>query len=335
MATNKHAIIRYEALDRCFSNKGRKFFIDDLIEYVSTTIANYSGISATISRRQIFKDINFMKSESGFNAPISSISEGKRVYYRYNDRSYSISMQQINPIEAKLLKNAIEVLSRFKGIPQFEFIPELSLKLKKTFQLEVLENYILFDHNEYLKNLTYLGELISAIQNKQVLLITYKAFNQKKEEIFEIHPYFLKQYNKRWFLFGQRDKYDNWSNLALDRIIAFELLNDNIYKSSSQNPEEYFEDLIGVTRPRNVLSQIIEIKIDRQLWPYIDSKPMHPSQKVLKKSENYIIIQLDIVPNYEFYSQVLGFGAAMEIIKPIDIRMTLKNKLENNLLKYT
>ncbi len=43
MATNKHAVIRYEALDRCFSNKGRKFFIDDLIRYVSEALTDYTG----------------------------------------------------------------------------------------------------------------------------------------------------------------------------------------------------------------------------------------------------------------------------------------------------
>jgi len=32
MATNRNAIIRYQALDKCFHNRGRKYFIDDLIE---------------------------------------------------------------------------------------------------------------------------------------------------------------------------------------------------------------------------------------------------------------------------------------------------------------
>ena len=31
MATNKHASIRYQALDKCFRNRGRKFFVEDLI----------------------------------------------------------------------------------------------------------------------------------------------------------------------------------------------------------------------------------------------------------------------------------------------------------------
>lgn len=32
MPANKHAIIRYQALDKCFSNRYRKYYIDDLIK---------------------------------------------------------------------------------------------------------------------------------------------------------------------------------------------------------------------------------------------------------------------------------------------------------------
>ncbi len=28
MGTNQHAVIRYQALDRCFSNWGKKYFIE-------------------------------------------------------------------------------------------------------------------------------------------------------------------------------------------------------------------------------------------------------------------------------------------------------------------
>jgi hypothetical protein len=57
MATNKHAIIRYEALDRCFSNKGRKFFINDLIAYVSEAIKDYTGSEALDNHMEFIKNI--------------------------------------------------------------------------------------------------------------------------------------------------------------------------------------------------------------------------------------------------------------------------------------
>ncbi|GAA4800226.1 WYL domain-containing protein [Olivibacter ginsenosidimutans] len=335
MATNKHAIIRYEALDRCFSNKGRKFFIDDLITYVSAAIEEYSGSKASISRRQIFKDMDFMRSEAGFRAPIESYKEGKKTYYRYSDRSYSLAMQQINPVEADLLKTTLDMLGRFKGLPQFDFVQELALKLKKSFQLEDLGDCIFFDQNEYLKNLHLLGDLLKIIQDKRVLYVRYQSFNQNREKSFLFHPYFLKQYNKRWFLFGQREDFENWSSLALDRIIDFSVEYDEVYKPANIHPDDYFEDLIGVSKPTELTAQLVRIKINKSLWPYIDSKPLHPSQKILEKKEDYTIIQLDVIPNYEFYAQILSFGQAIEVIAPESVRLAIKEKLIAMLDRYS
>lgn len=334
MATNKHALIRYEALDRCFSNKGRKYFMDDLILYVSNAIYEYTGKQTSISRRQIFKDIDFMRDSIGFNAPIIAIKEGKKAYYRYEDANFSIALQQINPIEAGLLKNALEVLKRFKGVPQFEFVQELSLKLKKTFHLEELDQIIFFDQNEYLKNIDYLGQLLKAIQDKDVIEVAYKSYNQTNTEVFIFHPYFLKQYNKRWFLVGQRSDFDTWTILALDRIVYFHKAYDFVYKPITADPEEYFEDIIGVSKPIDTSSINVAIKVSMNLWPYIETKPLHPSQKVIKREGDSTTIELDIIPNYEFYAQILSFGNGVEVMEPMEVRAVIRQKLEENIKRY-
>lgn len=334
MATNKHAIIRYETLDRCFSNRGRRFFMDDLILCVSEALRDYTGADSSISRRQIFKDIDFMRSEGGFRAPIESYKDGKKAYYRYSDPNYSLAMQQLNPVEAELLKTALDMLGRFKGLPKFDFIEELSFKLKKSLKLEDLDECIFFDHNEYLKNLDLLGPLIDHTQRRQVLTVTYQPFNQDTEEQFIIHPYFLKQYNKRWFLYGQREEYDTWTNLALDRIISIEVAKDQMFIPPIETHDNYFEDIIGVSKPEGIECTQIELHIAKRLWPYIDSKPIHPSQKVLSRTAEYVAIQLEIIPNYEFYSQILGFGYSVEIISPLSVREEIKNHLINSMNNY-
>lgn len=334
MSTNKHALIRYEALDRCFSNKGRKFFIDDLITYVSDAIKEYTGKAASISRRQIFKDIDFMRSEAGFRAPIESYKEGKKSYYRYSKANYSIAIQQINPVEADSLKTALNILGRFSGLQQFEFVQELALKLKKSFQLEEIEECIFFDQNEYLKNINLLGDLLKHIQQKQVLEVKYKPFNKEMEETFVFHPYFLKQYNKRWFLFGKRDSFENWTNLALDRICSVNTLETLDFIASKETHNAYFEDIVGVSKPANTESLIISIKVSMTLWPYIDSKPIHPSQTVVERTAEYVILTLDIIPNYEFFSHILGYGSTIEILAPASVRDSMHKKLEDTISKY-
>ncbi len=67
MATNKHAIIRYQTLDKCFRNPGRTYYIDDLIQACNDAIYEYSGIEDGVKRRQVLDDIKFMESEQGWN----------------------------------------------------------------------------------------------------------------------------------------------------------------------------------------------------------------------------------------------------------------------------
>ena len=75
MATNKHAMIRYQVLDRCFSNWARNFYIEDLIEACNKALYDYTGDEkSSIQRRQIFNDISFM--ESGVAATFADALEG-------------------------------------------------------------------------------------------------------------------------------------------------------------------------------------------------------------------------------------------------------------------
>ena len=71
MATNKHAVIRYQALDRCFSNFARRFYIEDLIEACNDAIYDFTGKEDGIERRQLFDDIKFMESEAGGKSSVS------------------------------------------------------------------------------------------------------------------------------------------------------------------------------------------------------------------------------------------------------------------------
>src|SRR5690606_3891193 len=120
-------------------------------------------------------------------------------------------------------------------------------------------------------------------------------------EEFIFHPYFLKQYNKRWFLIGQRAEFDTWTTLALDRIISFKKAYDQTFVAIKENHEEYFEDIIGVSKPMDAEVQKVRIKLSKAIWPYIESKPIHPSQKVVQREEEFLTIELEIIPNYEFY----------------------------------
>ena len=334
MATNKHAIIRYHALDRCFSNPGKRYFIGDLIDVCNDALYEYTGASDGVKRRQIFEDIKFMESNQGWSVPLERLKDGKQVYYRYSERTYSIKNQAVNESEAKQLKETLSILTRFKGMPQFEWMDEMLVRIESSFNLKGSTNIIVgFEQNQYLKGLNHFTEIFNSIQYKRVLKIEYQGFKQIKSSQVIFHPYFLKQYNSRWFLFGFNEAFNFISNLALDRIVSLKAISKKYKENDSINFEEYFEDVIGVTVSEKVKPIKIQLEISKLLWPYIESKPIHGSQRIISKKGN-VIIELEVQINFELITTIFSYGEGVKVLGPEELRVGIINKAEALLNNY-
>lgn len=89
MSLNKKALLRYMVYDRCFRDEAREYTISDLLEECNQA---FSGTNTKgVCRRQLYYDIEFMKSPEGFQAPICSKKNNKgNSFFYYKDKSYSI-----------------------------------------------------------------------------------------------------------------------------------------------------------------------------------------------------------------------------------------------------
>lgn len=324
MAQNKNAQIRYKALDKCFANRYKKFYISDLIDYCSQILSDHYAQETTVSRRQIFDDMDFMKSEAGYDAPIESLKDSRKVYYRYSDPEFTILKTPLNPAEMDSLQEALETLSRMNNIPGFEWVNSLQTKLQSGLNQEKQNQQIIsFEDNEFLKGLEFLNPLYQFIVNKQCLAITYKGFSAEKENIFMVSPYYLKQYNNRWFLFVHNHQVEKIQNLALDRIIKLDSCNE-VYEECSMNFTEYFEDIVGVSNDLTKDVVEVKIKLSDNILPYINSKPVHGSQHV---KEN--ILTLKVRLNFELESTILFHGENMTVLEPPILVDKIKKRLED------
>ncbi len=329
MGTNKHAIIRYQTLDKCFSNPGRKYFIEDLVDACSNAIYEFSGSDSGVKRRQILEDIKFMESTQGWNIPLERKREGHRIYFRYDDKNFSINNQPLNVTEENQLNEALLTLSRFKGMPQFEWVDEISARLDSGLGLSHSNQKIIeFDQNNYLKGLEHITPIYNAILYKKTVSIEYKSFKQDNVQSIILHPYFLKQYNNRWYVFGKNDASNYILNLALDRITSIGESKRKFIPNNSIDFNEYFEDIVGVTMANDGKIQHIVLKVSNNLYPYIQTKPIHGSQKLKEQETNHTLISLDLIPNYELESLILSYGEGMEVLQPKSLRDKIQKRIE-------
>ena len=341
MSVNKYALIRYQALDKCFSNFARRYYIEDLIAACNKALFDFTcdekycdPRNPGISRRQIFDDINYMESEEGYRALVDRIRDGHRKYYRYEDPNFTINNQPITDDVLTQLRETTLMLSRFKGLPHFEWIEELITNLEDKFHLKGAGHCVIgLDNNEFAAGIKHISTLFNAILNKTPLRIIYNTFC-KGSYTWIIHPYFLKQYNNRWYLIGLNDnKYKEITHLGLDRIQSIEQENTPFIEDSYiQDIDEYFEDIVGVTFPPERKIVHVVLRFSQHRVPYIEAKPIHGSQKIVDKNQG--LISLDLMPNRELESIILSFGDDVEVVQPQSLRDVVASKIKNSYEKY-
>ena len=225
MAQGKNAYIRYKVLDRCFRDSRRHYYMEDLVEACNEVLYNYDGSS--VSERTIREDIHFMQRQAGGGVPLERKMDGHRAYYMYSDRNFSIQNLPMSQSEAEMLSDTIQMLSRFKGLPNQEWLNATLVQMKSTFNIgQAKASYVSFSQNEDLKGLKYFTPLYEAIASQHVVSLEYHQFGRPSYNRI-IHPYQLRQYNNRWFLVGKEPAVSDVLPIVvvpLDRIDDYKIL---------------------------------------------------------------------------------------------------------------
>lgn len=335
MPTNKNAAIRYQTLDKCFRDRRHRYYMEDLIDKCEEAIYYYNGVGG-VSRRQIFEDIKFMESETGWSVPLERKQDGRRVYYRYRDPDFTINAQPLTEDEARQLRSVIITLRRFRGLPSNAWVDEVISNLEWRFGLRgKQENMIGFEQNPYLRGLNLLPDIIDAATSHQAVRITYRNYKNCDEEYtVVVHPWYIKQYNNRWFLMAYDAEADRISNYALDRIQNFNVEEDVAYIPNKEvDFEHYFDDVFGVTIPPSDVEKIrVLLQFSKKQYPYIVSKPLHHSQEIVDADNR--ILAVEVRPTYEFTQLILSFGFDVQVLEPEPFKQEILANLRRNLQNY-
>ena len=338
MAVTKNPLIRYKILDACFRNPYKKFSKEILLETLNEKLMElFDDESHCIKLRQMQDDIAFMKSAEGWSIELAEEFESKKRIFRYEDLNFSINNAPLNEIELSEFQSAIHVLSQFEGMPQFEGIQEIIAKLKYDLKADnTKQPFIGFDTNQDLKGMEHFSLLYNTTQKQLPLQITYRDFKSEQPYTFTLHPYYLKQYNNRWFLFGLHEETmkPDW-NVAIDRIVLIEMSHAKFTPNITIDWQDYFSDMIGVSKPIDGKLKEIILHFNQLTGKYMENKPIHETQKHKWLNEETLEVKIKVIPNYELERLILSYGDSVKVIEPKYLREKIKNRIESNAKLYS
>ena len=323
MPVDKQVLLRYQVLNKCFRNRYREYTINDLVDECNKALRKIN--KPDVSKRTIQNDINTLEADYGIELD-EKLKAGRQRLYRYVDTNYSIPLFRINDEERHKLQDAIRVLEYFEGEPTYDWARTLLMQIEGGLFTSESTPVVSFQSNPDLKGIDLFEKLLQAIIKKRVLKIEYAPFGRDSYSE-RIYPYYLKQFNDRWYLIAQAVGYDTLGHYALDRIEEFEEISLP-YKESDVDFDEYFDDVIGVTVPEHLEPVDVVMRVSNNRFNYIKTKPLHLSQRIIEEEEDYAIISINVKVNKELESLILSFGGDIEVLAPNSFRERIADKIK-------
>lgn len=277
-----------------------------------------------ISKRLLQDNLNELEEKYGAEFE-PNLKRGRERLWRYKDTNFSIMKQTSADME--IIRKTIENLSIFKGDPRYDMLRFYLMGLEKGVS-DAGVNFMSFDNNNDAIGLEYVEIFLDAITHRYPLRMTYKPFGKTEFDV-SIHPYHLRQYNRRWFIFCYVEERDEVLNYALDRIINLEHLSKT-YIDTDIDFDEYFDEIVGVSNYKKSNIETILLKIDNKSINYIRTKPLHWSQTELKNlsTDEYSYVHLKVKVNTELKMLLFSYSDAIEVLEPSWLRNTFAKRIK-------
>lgn len=328
MPQNKNFQKRITILDECFSSRSGVYTLEKLIQLLA------EKLEVSVSRKTVQNDIKYIKemieNEQGGHVDfhespifIPKLYDGKKTIYKYADVNLALGNQLLSKTDQEQLMETLAILSRYRNREDFFWLDELFPRIKEAFHLahEDFNGLISYQSNRDYSGQSWVGKLYNQLLRKKVLIITYKGFQDTNSYLRKIHPYHLKQYNDRWFLFGFEDseRHTGITNLALDRIKEITETIDDIVPDTTIWGD-FFDEMIGVSIPADKKPIEIKLRFSSDRIPYVTTKPIHGASQRLDKSDpTQRTIIINLLPNNEMYQTLLSFGSDVEVLSPTSV----------------
>jgi hypothetical protein len=308
---------------------------------------------ATLSREKFYGDLKKASSElikaleqacPGCIEDNGKTGKGKAFHY-IGDLDDPLAEER-QAIEQKRIEDYVDFCKASAGILPMSwfsaYFENTQLLLDTSREVETGSSLIRSSLEQNLTNIDLLPIFYKAIANKQVLQFDYQPFGQEPFTL-TFHPQFLKEYNGRWFVFGNADRepYQAY-NVPLDRIIGEISFVKGIEYIPAEKGfyQQYFKNIIGVTHEEEakVEQVVIRTKSEYQHGLLL-TKPLHHSQKeALPFGEHdgqwYGEVVLTIEPNRELRGKILMYGESLEVIEPLVLREQLRTTISMQMEQY-
>jgi predicted DNA-binding transcriptional regulator YafY len=163
---------------------------------------------------------------------------------------------------------------------------------------------------------TILG-LVQGIVERRRLAVEYQAPGRDQPNRFPYDPYRLLWAQGGLYCLGRVPAYPNLTTLAVDRIRGLAPTEETFEVARDFDPKRHEAEAFGVVweRPMTV---VLRVRPDQA--PYVREREWHPTQRFRTLADGRLEMTLRAGGAFEIVRWILGWGDAVEVMRPARLR---------------
>jgi len=165
--------------------------------------------------------------------------------------------------------------------------------------------------------------LFDAVRDRRVVEMRYFSATSRRAKTYAVQPYRLALAHGGVYLVAWVPAYDEFRTFAVERIERLSI-KDETFRRTRELPDDVFGASMGVFSgpPEN-----IELEFDARIAPYIRGRLWHDSQQIDEKLDGRLTMKLRVSDDWALRSWLLGFGAAVRVVRPPALAEAIASEL--------
>lgn len=194
----------------------------------------------------------------------------------------------------------------------------------------------------------FLTILMDAMLDNKEIRISYRKYTDIEEEVFNIQPYALKEFAKRWYLVGYCLEREDLRVYGLDRILSINILDTVFDLPAGFDVDELLSPAFGIYLPKNKKPVEIVFAATKKEARYLADLPIHHSQKMSSFKDfagtavtgapgkvydegrliDKVIFKINVVPDDALIMELCRRGDRIEVLWPHGVRRLVALELK-------
>lgn len=313
MPKDKKPAERYQRINEIFNLRRGRNAVVRMAE-----LAEMLGVSL----RQINTDLQKMRGE--LNAPLEY--DAAQRGWRYTDAFDIVQGIPLSREDVLTLRIFMEMLGKNGYLKDFDRLPQVLNKIYRASRgwvdLKTADQAVYFDPLPQYEGARHLGFMLDAIENSRRIRFLYHAFHAAKPKTVEFDPWFLRHYDRRWYVGGfSHDVSELFVRVfPLERIVGTpEHAGFCHDKPADFRAASYWEHIYGITMPPGGRVEEVLLEFSALQGKYFLHTPFFEPFEVLENTPERLVLRFHLIPNIDLERKLASYGADLRVLAPASL----------------